>query len=88
MVTGGTRGIGEAICVALKDAGYTRRRRLCGNDEAAKEFTERTGIPAYKFDVGDYDAVQAGIAKIEEDLGPVDVWSTTPVSPATAPCTR
>ncbi|MEW8155526.1 MAG: acetoacetyl-CoA reductase, partial [Candidatus Thiodiazotropha endolucinida] len=44
-----------------------------GNEEAAKAFTERTGIPAYKFDVGDFDAVQAGIAKIEEEIGPIEV---------------
>jgi acetoacetyl-CoA reductase len=73
LVTGGTRGIGEAISVALKDAGYNVAANYGGNDEAAKAFTERTGIPAYKFDVSDFDAVKAGIAKIEEDLGPVEV---------------
>jgi len=73
LVTGGTRGIGEAISVALKDAGYKVAANYGGNDEAAKAFTERTGIPAYKFDVSDFDAVKAGIAKIEEDLGPVEV---------------
>ncbi|MEW8045584.1 MAG: acetoacetyl-CoA reductase, partial [Candidatus Thiodiazotropha sp.] len=44
-----------------------------GNEEAAKAFTERTGIPAYKFDVGDFDAVEAGIAKIEEEIGPIEI---------------
>ncbi|MES9823436.1 MAG: acetoacetyl-CoA reductase [Candidatus Thiodiazotropha endolucinida] len=73
LVTGGTRGIGEAISVALKDAGYTVAANFGGNEEAAKAFTERTGIPAYKFDVGDFDAVQAGIAKIEEEIGPIEV---------------
>jgi acetoacetyl-CoA reductase len=73
IVTGGTRGIGEAICVALKDAGYNVAAVYAGNDQAAKEFTERHGMPAYKFDVGDYDAVQAGIAKIQEDMGPADI---------------
>ena len=73
LVTGGTRGIGEAISVALKDAGYNVAANYGGNDEAAKAFTERTGIPAYKFDVSDFDAVQAGIAEVEQDLGPVDV---------------
>ncbi|MCG7952742.1 MAG: acetoacetyl-CoA reductase [Candidatus Thiodiazotropha endolucinida] len=73
LVTGGTRGIGEAISVALKDAGYTVAANFGGNEEAAKAFTDRTGIPAYKFDVGDFDAVQAGIAKIEEEIGPIEV---------------
>ncbi len=73
LVTGGTRGIGEAICVALKDAGYKVAANYGGNDEAAKAFTERTGIPAYKFDVADYAACEAGIAQIAEEVGPVDV---------------
>jgi len=73
VVTGGTRGIGEAISVALKEAGYTVAANYGGNDEAAKAFTDRTGIKAYKFDVADFDAVQAGIAKIVEELGPVDI---------------
>jgi acetoacetyl-CoA reductase len=73
LVTGGTRGIGEAICVALKDAGYKVAANYAGNDAAAKAFTERTGIPAYKFDVSDFAACEAGVAKIAEALGPVDV---------------
>ncbi|AWK86684.1 acetoacetyl-CoA reductase [Azospirillum thermophilum] len=73
VVTGGTRGIGEAICVALKNAGYKVAANYGGNDDAAREFSERTGIPAYKFDVSDFDACKEGIAKIEADLGPVEV---------------
>lgn len=73
LVTGGTRGIGEAIAVDLKNAGYTAVANYGGNDQAAAEFTERTGIPAYKFDVGDFEAVKAAIAKIEEEVGPVEV---------------
>jgi len=73
LVTGGTRGIGEAICVALKDAGYQVAANYGGNDDAAKAFTERTGIPAYKFDVGDFDAVTEGVAKIGEEVGPVEI---------------
>jgi acetoacetyl-CoA reductase len=72
-VTGGTRGIGEAICTALKSAGYNVAANYGGNDDAARAFTERTGIPAYKFDVGNFDAVQEAIAKIESDLGPIEV---------------
>ena len=73
LVTGGTRGIGEAISLALKDAGYKVAASYAGNDEAAKKFTAETGIPAYKFDVGNFDECQAAVAKIEADLGPVEV---------------
>ena len=62
LVTGGTRGIGEAISLALKDAGYKVAASYAGNDEAAKKFTAETGIPAYKFDVGNFDAVTAAVA--------------------------
>ena len=73
LVTGGTRGIGEAISIELKDAGYTVAANYGGNDEAASEFSERTGIKAFKFDVSDYDAAHSGIAAIEAELGPVEV---------------
>ncbi len=73
LVTGGTRGIGEAISLGLKNAGYAVAANYAGNDERAKEFSDRTGIKAYKFDVGDFEAVGAGIKQIEEDLGPIDV---------------
>jgi acetoacetyl-CoA reductase len=73
IVTGGTRGIGEAVCVGLKDAEYAVAAVYAGNDEAAQRFTEKTGIAAYKFDVSDYDQCAKGVAKIVADLGPVDV---------------
>jgi acetoacetyl-CoA reductase len=73
LVTGGTRGIGEAISLALKDAGYSVAATYAGNEEKANKFTEDTGIPTYKFDVGDYDACQTEVAKIESDVGPVEV---------------
>ncbi|WP_029014559.1 acetoacetyl-CoA reductase [Niveispirillum irakense] len=73
LVTGGTRGIGEAISVALKNAGYTVAANYAGNDEAASQFSERTGIKAYKFDVSDPAAVNEAVAKIEAELGPIDV---------------
>ncbi|MEA3640768.1 MAG: acetoacetyl-CoA reductase [Lamprobacter sp.] len=73
LVTGGTRGIGEAISIALKEAGYQVAANYGGNDQAARLFTERTGIPAYKFDVADFDAVADGVKRIEQDLGPIDV---------------
>ncbi|HPU15554.1 MAG TPA: acetoacetyl-CoA reductase [Polymorphobacter sp.] len=73
IVTGGTRGIGEAISVALRDAGYTVAANYGGDDAKAAEFTKRTGIASYKWNVADFDACQAGAAKVEAELGPVDV---------------
>jgi len=73
LVTGGTRGIGEAISVELKQAGFTVAANYGGNDERAKAFSEQNGIPVYKFDVGDFEAVQAGVAKIHAEIGKVEV---------------
>ncbi|MEM8915495.1 MAG: acetoacetyl-CoA reductase [Pseudomonadota bacterium] len=73
VVTGGTRGIGAAISIALKDAGRTVVANYAGNDQAAEKFTAETGIAAKKFDVGDYDAVTAAMQEIEAELGPVEV---------------
>ena len=73
VVTGGTRGIGEAISKALKDAGYKVAATYGGNDKAAAKFKDATGIAVYKWDVGDFDACQKGLAQVAADLGPVDV---------------
>ena len=73
IVTGGTRGIGAEICVELRDAGYRVAANYGHNDEKAKAFSEATGIPVYKFDVGDFEACRDGVARIVEDLGPVEV---------------
>jgi len=73
LVTGGTRGIGEAISVELRDAGCKVAANYGGNDERAREFSERTGIATYRFDVGDFEAVKDGVARIEADLGPIDI---------------
>ena len=73
LVTGGSRGIGASISMALKNAGYTVAANYAGNDEAAAKFTAETGIKTYKWSVADYDACTAGIAQVEADLGPVDV---------------
>ena len=73
LVTGGTRGIGEAISVALKAAGLKVAATYAGNDTAAAAFKGRTGIAVYKFDVCDFDASKAAVEQIEADLGPVDV---------------
>jgi acetoacetyl-CoA reductase len=73
LVTGGSRGIGAAISKALKEAGCTVAANYAGNDEAAKKFTDETGIKTYKWSVADYDACKAGVEKVEADLGPVEV---------------
>ena len=73
LVTGGSRGIGEAISKALKDAGHTVAATYAGNDEKARAFTEATGIKTYKWDVSDYEACKAGIAQVEADNGPIDI---------------
>ncbi len=73
LVTGGSRGIGAAIAVALKAAGYNVAASYAGNDDAAAKFTSETGIKTYKWDVGNYAACAAGIAQVEADLGPVEV---------------
>ena len=73
LVTGGSRGIGAAISVALKKAGYSVAANYAGNDEAAQKFKAETGIPVYKWSVADYDACAAGIKQVEADLGPVDI---------------
>src|ERR1700685_361332 len=73
LVTGGTRGSGEAICKALQAAAYKVAANYGGNDEAAQKFKAATGIAVYKWDVSNYEACAAGIKKVEADLGPVEV---------------
>src|ERR1044072_1075498 len=73
IVTGGTRGIGRAICEALKADGLTVVANYAGNEEKARAFSDETGIPAYKWDVGDHEAALAGCKQVEEEVGPIDV---------------
>ena len=73
IVTGGTRGIGEAICRTLQNQGLKVVANYGGNDEKARQFTERTGIAAYKWDVGDHQASLEGCARVEAEVGPIDV---------------
>ncbi|MTH95888.1 acetoacetyl-CoA reductase [Roseibium sp. RKSG952] len=73
LVTGGTRGIGEAISKGLKNAGYTVAATYAGNTEKAEAFKAETGIHVYKWNVADAEACAEGIAKVEAELGPVDV---------------
>ncbi|MBV0892026.1 acetoacetyl-CoA reductase [Paracoccus sp. Z118] len=73
LVTGGTRGIGAAISKALKEAGYKVAANYAGNDDAARAFTDETGIQSFKWSVADYDDCAEGIRKVEAELGPVAV---------------
>ncbi|MFZ5616030.1 MAG: acetoacetyl-CoA reductase [Pseudomonadota bacterium] len=73
IVTGGTRGIGRAISLALKEAGCTVAATYAGNDDAANAFKAETGVHVYRWDVGDYEACKAGVAEIEKAHGPTDI---------------
>ncbi|HUC63581.1 MAG TPA: acetoacetyl-CoA reductase [Alphaproteobacteria bacterium] len=73
LVTGGTRGIGAAVSKALKAAGYRVAANYGGNDAVAEAFKAETGIAVYKWDVSDFNACKAGVAKVEAELGPVEV---------------
>jgi acetoacetyl-CoA reductase len=73
VVTGGSRGIGEAICLALKAQGRSVVANYAGNEEKARAFTAETGIPAYRFDVGDHEATLEGCARIAAEVGPIDI---------------
>ncbi|SDA16495.1 acetoacetyl-CoA reductase [Sphingomonas sp. NFR15] len=73
LVTGGTTGIGAATCQSLAAAGYTVAASFCGNEDRAKDFTSRTGIPAWRWSVSDHDACRAGIDTIEAALGPIEI---------------
>ena len=73
VVTGGTRGIGRAVSLALRDGGCKVAAVYAGNDEAARRFSQETGIASYKFDVADYKSCEAGIRRIEQELGSVEI---------------
>ena len=73
LVTGGTRGIGRAISLALRKENYVVAANYAGNEATAKAFTQETGIPAYRFDVADYAACDAAVKRITGELGPIDV---------------
>jgi acetoacetyl-CoA reductase len=73
LITGGTRGIGRAISVALRNAGYRVAANYLGNDEAAWGFTRDVGIPAFKFDVADFNSCETSVRRIERELGPIEI---------------
>lgn len=73
IVTGGTRGIGAAISMALLEAGNQVAATYAGNDDAAKRFAESTGIHTFKFDVSDFAACEEGVRRVGTEIGPVDI---------------
>jgi acetoacetyl-CoA reductase len=73
LATGGTRGIGKAVCIALLGEDYSVIATYGGNDERAKSFTEETGIPSYKWDVSDFAACTAGVKQVEAEVESIDI---------------
>ena len=73
LVTGGTRGIGEAISTALKEAGRTVVASYAGNDKAAEAFHGQTGIPVIKFDAGSFEACEQAVKRVEAEHGPIEI---------------
>jgi len=72
LVTGGSRGIGAAISLALKSENYNVAATYAGNEEAASKFSDETGIPTYKWNVASYKESTEGLKKVQADLGPID----------------
>jgi acetoacetyl-CoA reductase len=73
LVTGGTRGLGRAISMALRDAGCRVAATYHSDDDAARRFQDEAGVAVYRWDVADFEACRAGVAQVEAALGPVDV---------------
>lgn len=73
IVTGGTRGIGAAISKQLISDGFVVAANYGGNTEAAEEFAAETGAHPYQWDVSDFEACREGVARVEAELGPVQV---------------
>lgn len=73
LVTGGTRGIGAPIALALKEKGYEVIATYNTNEEAALKFQKQHQIPVYQWDISDYDACQKGIAEVVQKHGNIDI---------------
>lgn len=73
IVTGGTRGLGRAISIALNERGCKVAAVFNTRVDAAQAFSSETAIPVFQWDVADFAACQAGVATVEKTLGPVDI---------------
>lgn len=73
LVTGGTRGLGAATAIDLKERDYTVVANYFGNHESADAFTAQNGIATFQWDVSDFSACAEGITRVEKEVGPVDV---------------
>jgi acetoacetyl-CoA reductase len=69
LVTGGTTGIGAAICKALIAAGYDVAANYIVHDDQAQAFAKETGAKVYKWDVSDFNGCAKGVEKIAADFG-------------------
>ncbi len=86
VVTGGTRGLGRAISLALRDAGHRVAAVYHRDVDAARRFSDENAIPAYKWSVADFQACHYGLLQVERDLGPVDILIITRASSRTSCC--
>lgn len=73
LVTGGTRGLGQAVSLALQQAGHAVAAVYHNHDEEARAFSEQSGIPVFQWDVADYAACQDGVARVTHELGAPDI---------------
>ena len=73
LVTGGTRGIGAAISIKLKGAGYKVAAIYAGNDEVATKFSKENEIAVFKWSIANYEECIAGIKSVEDELGEIDI---------------
>ncbi len=73
LITGGTRGIGAAISIKLKESGYKVAATYAGNDEVATKFSKENKIAIFKWSIANYAECVAGIKSVEDELGAIDI---------------
>ncbi len=73
LVTGGTRGIGLAICQSLKADGYRVAALYVSHEADAERCRQALDIPAIKCDIGDFEQCAAAVAEVETLNGPTDI---------------
>ena len=72
-VTGGTRGIGRAICERQIADGHKVAAGYSGNEEAAEACAKALGVMVVKGNVGSFEDCAAAVKKVEAELGPIDI---------------